>query len=59
MSEEALDLSHLSDKARYDYDLVQRAVHFKDQKAYAELMDRYKESIYYMLFKMVNNSDDA
>lgn len=59
MSEEALDLNHLSDKARYDYDLVQRAVHFKDQKAYAELMDRYKESIYYMLFKMVNNSDDA
>ena len=59
MSEEALDLSHLSDKARYDYDLVQRCVQHKDQKAYAELMDRYKESIYYMLFKMVNNSDDA
>lgn len=59
MSEEALDLSHLSDKARHDYGLVQRAVQHKDQKAYAELMDRYKESIFYMLLKMVNNSDDA
>ncbi len=59
MSEEVLDLSHLSDKARHDYGLVQRAVQHKDQKAYAELMDRYKESIFYMLLKMVNNSDDA
>lgn len=59
MSEEVLDLSHLSDKARHDYGLVQRAVKDKDQKAFAELMDRYKESIFYMLLKMVNNSDDA
>ncbi len=50
---------HLSDKARYDYTLVQRAVQYGDQSAYAELMDRYKDSIYYMLLKMVNNKDDA
>lgn len=50
---------HLSDKARYDYDLVQRALTDKDQQAYAELMDRYRESIYFMLLKMVNNKDDA
>jgi RNA polymerase sigma-70 factor (ECF subfamily) len=50
---------HLSDKARRDYELVQRALNEKDQKAYAELMDRYRESIYFMLLKMVNNKDDA
>jgi RNA polymerase sigma-70 factor (ECF subfamily) len=50
---------HLSDKARRDYELVKRALNEKDQKAYAELMDRYRESIYFMLLKMVNNKDDA
>lgn len=57
--EEQYDLEHLSEKARYDFILVTRAVNTKDQKAYAELMDRYKDSIYYMLLKMVNDSDDA
>ncbi len=30
-----------------------------DQKAYADLMQRYKDSIYFMSLKMVNNKDDA
>jgi RNA polymerase sigma-70 factor (ECF subfamily) len=51
--------TNLSDKARYDYSLVQRAVKNKDQQAYAELMGRYRDSIYFMLLKMVNNRDDA
>lgn len=59
MSEELPDISHLSDKAKHDFGLVQRAVHQRDQKAFAELMDRYKDSVYFMLLKMVNNSDDA
>ena len=50
---------HLSDKAVKDYKLVCRALNDGDQKAYAELMWRYKDSIYYMLLKMVNNRDDA
>ncbi len=50
---------HLSEKAQHDYQLVQKAVQEGDQKAYAELMDRYRDSIYYMLLKMVNNRDDA
>jgi RNA polymerase sigma factor (sigma-70 family) len=50
--------SNLSEKAKQDYQLVLRAVD-GDQKAYAELMARYRESIYYMLLKMVNNKDDA
>ncbi len=53
------EIQHLSDKAIKDYKLVRRAVENSDQKAYAELMSRYKDSIYYMLLKMVNNRDDA
>lgn len=50
---------NLSDKALYDYKLVRRALDDTDQKAYAELMGRYRDSVYYMLLKMVNNKDDA
>lgn len=50
---------NLSDKAKYDYALVQSAVNNKDQAAFAELMGRYRDSIYFMLLKMVNNKDDA
>jgi RNA polymerase sigma-70 factor (ECF subfamily) len=49
---------NLSEKAQIDFKLVQQAVK-GDQKAYAELMSRYKDSIYFMLLKMVNNRDDA
>lgn len=38
---------------------MKNAVENGDQKAYAELMSRYKDSIYFMLLKMVNNRDDA
>ena len=50
--------SHLSEKAQKDYELVIEPPK-KDQQAFAELMDKYKDSIYYMLLKMVNNNDDA
>lgn len=50
---------NLSDKAVVDYQLVREAVDYGNQKAYAELMSRYKDSIYFMLLKMVNNRDDA
>ena len=49
---------HLSDKAQQDLELVDRAIN-GDQSAYATLMDRYRESIYYMMLKMVKNTDDA
>lgn len=49
----------LSDKAMLDYRLVRAAIDNGDQKAYAQLMDRYRDSIYFMLLKMVNNRDDA
>lgn len=49
---------HLSDKAQRDLELVGSAIK-GNQAAYAELMDRYRESIYYMMLKMVKNTDDA
>ena len=48
----------LSDKAKYDLNLVEKAIN-GDQKAYSDLMDRYRDSIYFMLLKMVNNKSDA
>ena len=50
---------NLSEKAKIDYEIVRRAVDNNDQKAYAELMGRYRDSIYFMLLKMINNKDDA
>ncbi len=49
---------NLSEKARHDYDLVLKAKN-GDQKAYAELLGRYRDAIYFMLLKMVNNPSDA
>lgn len=48
----------LSDKALQDYDLVQKALK-GDEKAFARLLSRYKDSIYFMLLKMLNNRSDA
>ena len=48
----------LSSKALEDYELVQVAI-LGDQKAYAELMDRYRQSVFHTMLKMVNNRDDA
>jgi RNA polymerase sigma factor (sigma-70 family) len=49
---------NLSEKAQHDFILVELA-RKGDQKAYAELLGRYRDAIYYMLLKMVNNSSDA
>ncbi|NLX72618.1 MAG: sigma-70 family RNA polymerase sigma factor [Bacteroidales bacterium] len=49
---------NLSEKAKHDLQLVIRA-NDGDQKAYAELMARYKDAIYFMLLKMINNKTDA
>ena len=48
----------LSDKARGDLLLVE-AAKLGNEKAFASLMNRYRDSIYYMLLKMVNNPIDA
>lgn len=48
----------LSEKAQYDFLLVESAL-AGDEKAFARLMSRYKDAIYFMLLKMVNNKNDA
>ncbi len=53
-----VEIEHLSDKAKQDLILVEAAKK-GNQAAYAELMDRYRESIYFMMFKMVKHADDA
>jgi RNA polymerase sigma-70 factor (ECF subfamily) len=48
-----------TEKARRDYVLLRKALDHNDQQAYAELMSLYRDSIYYMLIRMVKNKDDA
>lgn len=48
----------LSEKARNDLVLVWKAKK-GDERAFADLMNRYRDSIYFMLLKMVNNASDA
>jgi RNA polymerase sigma factor (sigma-70 family) len=51
-------VSDLSDKAKQDYALVQKA-RSGDQHAYAQLLNRYWDSVYFMILKMAHNKDDA
>jgi len=48
----------LSEKAKGDLLLVEAAKR-GNEKAFASLMNRYRDSIYFMLLKMVNNPIDA
>ncbi len=48
-----------SKKAQRDFLLVQKAKENNDEKAYAELMLRYRKPVYHMILKMVKNTDDA
>lgn len=49
----------LTEKAIRDYELVRLALDKGDQKAYADLMNNYRDSLYYMLLKMTNDPIDA
>ena len=51
--------AHLSEKGQRDYLLVKRAIEGTDQQAYTELLQFYRDSIYYMMLKMSGNSTDA
>jgi RNA polymerase sigma factor (sigma-70 family) len=57
--DDVIENENLSDKALHDYRLVRKALDESDQRAYAELMGRYRDSVYFMLLKMVNSKDDA
>jgi len=49
----------LTEKALRDYLLVKDACENQNQKAYAELMNSYREAVYFMLLKMANDPYDA
>lgn len=53
------DISHLSEKGQRDYLIIRRALDKGDEQAYSEIMKLYKDSIYFMLRKMVKNEIDA
>jgi len=50
---------NLTEKALRDFELVQSARQNNNQQAYTQLMKLYRDSIYFMLLKMTNNSTDA
>ena len=45
-------------RAQEDLDLVDKAKQ-GDQQAFEKLMNRYRDSIFFMVLKMVHNRDDA
>ena len=49
----------MTDKAKRDYELVRLARDNGDQKAYADLLESYREPVYYMLLKMTRSTMDA
>jgi RNA polymerase sigma factor (sigma-70 family) len=48
-----------TEKSKRDYQLLREALDNNNQQAYAELLRLYRNPIYYMLLKMMNNADDA
>ncbi|MDR2130339.1 MAG: sigma-70 family RNA polymerase sigma factor [Odoribacteraceae bacterium] len=50
--------NNLSEKALHDYAIVKKAI-TGDESAFTELFERYKESVFFMILKMVNNRTDA
>lgn len=48
-----------TERSQKDLELVKLAVEKRDQNAFAKLMSRYKDSIFFMVLKMVHNRDDA
>jgi len=53
-----LEEKDFSEKAKHDFKLVERAKE-NDQKAFAELMKRYRKPVFHLILKMVRNNDDA
>ena len=51
--------AHLTEKGQRDFYLVQQARDHGDQHAYAELLNKYRDSLYFMMLKMTSNPTDA
>ena len=53
-----VDNSHLTDKAKKDLILVQRALENGDPRAFNELMARHRDPVYFMLNEKVNGDKE-
>lgn len=53
-----MDSKKVSESAKRDLGLVDRALN-GDQRAYTELMSLYRDSVFFMMKKMIINTDDA
>ena len=51
--------SRLTEKGQLDFILIKRALEEGDQQAYSELLKHYRDSLYFMMFKMTGNQHDA
>lgn len=51
-------INNLSERAIYDYKIVQKAM-AGDEKAYAELFKRYKDSVFFIILHLIQNRNDA
>ncbi len=49
----------LTEKGKRDYQLIQKALKDGDQHAYAQLLNYYRDSLYFMMLKMTQNPHDA
>ncbi|KAF0130871.1 MAG: RNA polymerase sigma-70 factor ECF subfamily [Bacteroidetes bacterium] len=55
-----MDVKHdLTEKGKRDFELIQRALNEDDQSAYAQLLQHYREPVYYLMLKMTGNPYDA
>jgi RNA polymerase sigma-70 factor (ECF subfamily) len=52
-------LTFATTKATEDYELVCAALNHGDRRAYTQLMERYRESLYFKLIKMTGSETDA
>jgi RNA polymerase sigma factor (sigma-70 family) len=50
--------SGLSEKAQHDLKVIDRALN-GDSRAYTELLNRYRDSVYYVMLRMISNPSDA
>lgn len=51
--------AQLTEKGQRDFKLIRMALDDGDQKAYAELLKYYRDSLYFMMLKMTGNPHDA
>jgi len=46
-------------KAKVDLEFVRKAIYYNDESSYAKLLKRYRDSVYYMILKIVHKKEDA